>query len=77
MPGASNLRDSSDISPESAEKGMGKSATPGRILGLLRDPRVAWAAALLLAALTLFCLPADSAENADPAERDTASAAAR
>jgi hypothetical protein len=56
---------------------MRKSATPARLLGLLRDPRVAWAAALVLAALTLLWLPADGAENAVPAVRDAASGSAQ
>jgi len=51
---------------------MRKSA--GRITGLLRDPRVAWAAAVLLAALTLFWLPADGAESTVPTVRDAVSA---
>jgi len=54
---------------------MRKSAMPGRIRGILRDPRVAWAAALLLAALTLLYLPADGAKNV-VAVRDAASAGA-
>jgi hypothetical protein len=49
---------------------MRKSATPARLRGLLCDPRVAWAAALLLAALTLLWLPANGAEHAVPAVRD-------
>jgi hypothetical protein len=56
---------------------MRKSTTPVRFLGLVRDPRVAWAAALLLAALTLLWLPANGADNAVPTMRDAASARAR
>jgi len=56
---------------------MGKSETPTRIVGFLRDPRVAWAAALLLAALTLLWLPADGAENSIPVVRDAASTRGR
>ena len=77
MAGASNLPDSSDISPQSAEKAMRKSIAPGRFLGLVRDPRLAWAAALLLAALTLLWLPANGAENVIPAVSDGATPRAR
>jgi len=54
---------------------MPKLATPERILGFFRDPRVAWAAALLLAALTLLWLPADGAERGVPAVASAAPSA--